>query len=97
LPAIDLELQRSNFVGALERVDTLAAQSARKETWLKRRGEILIQAGRPQEAREAFQQALAALRSLPPSRRNVPAMMEMEQALLSRLSSANTTSKPEIK
>lgn len=85
LPAIDYELDRKNYDGALERLDLLAAPSPRKESWLKRRGEILLQAGRPEEARAAFQQALEALRSLPPARRHVPAMVDLERKLLSHL------------
>ena len=46
LAAIDLELRRKNYDGALVRLDQIAAQSQRKESWLVRRGEIL-QTGRP--------------------------------------------------
>ena len=46
LAAIDLELRRKNYDGALVRLDQIAAQSQRKEAWLVRRGEILKLAGR---------------------------------------------------
>jgi predicted RNA polymerase sigma factor len=62
---------------------------------LKRRGEILLQAGRREEARATFQRALEALRSLPPSRRHVPAMVDLEGKLLEHLKE-NPTS-PETK
>jgi hypothetical protein len=48
---------------------------------LKRRGEILLQAQRPAEARRAFTEALKALKALPPARRFVPAMIELEKEL----------------
>ena len=69
LSAIDLELRRHNYDSALARVDVIASQSERKETWLVRRGEILKLAGRQEEARAAFDAALAAIESLPQERR----------------------------
>jgi predicted Zn-dependent protease len=79
--AIDAELKQGNYDGALARVDSIAARSPRKETWLARRGEILKQAGKPQEARKAYTDALAALQTLPPTRRNVPAMQELARRI----------------
>jgi predicted Zn-dependent protease len=90
LHAIDLELKRKQFDAALARLEKIAAQSPRKETWLARRGEILLQAGRPEEARAAYEQALKALDSLPPGRRNVPAMSELER----RIKAALETTRP---
>ena len=69
LAAIDLELRIRNYNGALSRLDLIAAQSERKEAWLVRRGEILKLAGREEEARTAFNAALAAIESLPPAHR----------------------------
>ena len=69
LSAIDLELRRRNYDGALNRLDLIAAQSERKEAWLVRRGEILRLACRDEEARAAFNAALVAIESLPPERR----------------------------
>lgn len=81
LYAIDVELKRKNFDAALERLEKIAAQSPRKETWLARRGEILQQAGRKAEARKAYESALQAIATLPPARRNVPAMIELEKRI----------------
>jgi predicted Zn-dependent protease len=69
LSAIDLELRRHNFDAALARLDVVTSQSERKETWLVRRGEILMLAGRQKEARAAFNAALLAIESLPPAHR----------------------------
>jgi predicted Zn-dependent protease len=90
LYAIDVEIKQKRFDGALSRLDRIAAQSPRKETWLARRGEILQQAGRKEEAREAFQAALAAMDKLPPARRNVPAMAELEKRLQQALDALNS-------
>lgn len=79
--AIDAELKIENYDGALARVDKVADRSPRKETWLARRAEILMQAGRPAEAKRAYESALAALQTLPPTRRNVPAMLELAKRI----------------
>ena len=76
--AIDLELRRRNYDGALSRVDLIAAQSERKEAWLVRRGEILKLAGREEEARAAFNAALVAIESLPPSLRQSRAVTALQ-------------------
>ena len=89
--AIDVELKQKNFDAALTRLDRLAAQSPRKESWLERRGDILQQAGRPKEAGEAYQAALQALSSLPPSRRQVPAMAELEKRVRQALETTAAT------
>lgn len=81
LSAIEVEMKQRNYDGALARVDKIAEKSPRKETWQVRRGEILRQAGRPAEARQAYQAALASLQTLPPTRRFVPAMQELEKRI----------------
>jgi predicted Zn-dependent protease len=78
LPAIELELRRQNYEGALSRLDLIAAQSERKETWLVRRGEILRLTGRDEEARAAFNAALVAIESLPPWRRQSKAVTALQ-------------------
>ncbi len=81
LYAIDLELKRKQTNAALDRLDKVAAQSPRKEPWLARRGEILQQAGRWAEAKDSFQSALEQIRTLPPARRNLPALQELEKRI----------------
>jgi tetratricopeptide (TPR) repeat protein len=83
LQAIELELARNEFQAALDRIDVAAAKAPRKETWLLRRGEVLARAGRTEEARESLSSALAALNTLPSSRRNVPAMVALEERITS--------------
>ena len=94
LTVVDLELKRKNYTGALERIDRIAERSPRKETWLARRGEILEQAGKPEEARTAYQNALAALASLPLVRRNVPAMAALEKRIRTQIDAINGGQKP---
>src|SRR5206468_8109047 len=79
--AIDLEVKQKRYDAALTRLEQISAQFPRKETWLARRGEILQQAGRDKEARDAFRDALKAISILPAPRRQVPAMLELEKRL----------------
>ena len=85
LHAINLERKRKNYDAALLRLEAIAAQSPRQETWLARRGEILLQAARPAEARLAFRAALEAVESLPPGRRSTPATVKLEGRLRAAL------------
>ena len=87
LYAIDVEIKQGRHDAALERLERVATQSPRKETWLARRGEILQQAGRMEQARQAYTDALAALNKLPPARRYVPAMVELEKRLKAAIES----------
>lgn len=94
LTAIDLELHRKNHDAALARIDVVMQRSPRKESWLARKGEILLQAGRTEEARQAYEAALAALNTLPPVRRNVPAVRDLERRIrleIDHLSGAAST------
>ena len=70
LYAIELETALRRYDSALARLDQIASRSARKETWLVQRGEILEQAGRPELAREAYENTLDAIAALPPARAN---------------------------
>lgn len=85
LAAMDLELAQRHYDAVLARLDKVAAQSPRKEQWLARRGEILEQAGRKTEAHTAYAAALAAIEMLPPHRRNVKAIAELETRLRASL------------
>jgi tetratricopeptide (TPR) repeat protein len=91
--AIDVELKQKRVDAALARLDRVASQSPRKETWLARRGEILQQAGRAKEAIEAYQAALRAIAALPPARRQVPAMAELEKRVRQSLESTTALSR----
>jgi tetratricopeptide (TPR) repeat protein len=84
-PAIELELRRHNYDGALSRLDLIAAQSERKEAWLVRRGEILQLAGRDEEARAAFTAALVAIESLPLEHRQSKAVTALQLRVRSAL------------
>lgn len=88
--AIVLELARKNFDGALARVEVAMAHAPRREAWLVRQGDILVQGGRTGEAVAAYRAALEAIDQLPPRyRETVPVekLARDAQASLGRLSS----------
>jgi len=79
--AIELELRRGNIDAALQRLDGIRVRSARQEAWLTQRGEILERAGRTDEARAAYVEALSALDRLPSHRRETQARRDLEAKL----------------
>ena len=81
LALCDIEVQRGRFDDALALIDKLRARSPRQESWLARRGEILLKAGQPDEAADAFRAALAAIRALPPRLRVTQMTRELEAKL----------------
>ncbi|MEY4528652.1 MAG: hypothetical protein RL768_2371 [Nitrospirota bacterium] len=83
--AIDLELRRGDVEAGLARLERLAAASLRKETFWAERGDILKQAGRAQEADQAYRAALTALESLTAALRRTPAIIDLESHVRSAL------------
>ena len=85
--AIDLEISRKSYDAALSRLEQISAQSPRKESWLARRGDILLLAGRRDEALQAYKAAIAAIEALPPYRRATKATVELERRVRAALGS----------
>jgi predicted negative regulator of RcsB-dependent stress response len=75
--AIDYELKRQRPDLALARLETIIARANRKETWLVLKGEILLAAGKSQEAQQAFLAALKAMDALPARMRMSPGMVQL--------------------
>jgi predicted Zn-dependent protease len=97
IEAIELELRQGQYDSALARVRTLAAQSERKEQWHVLRGDILRRAGRPDQAKQAYRDALTAIGRLSPARRQTPAVVAITdhaRAALGDLESTPATSRP---
>lgn len=80
-PAIAIEVKLRRWDAALARVDAISAAAPRKDLWLKRKGDLLRQAGRPRDARAAYAEALAALEALPADARHAPATQALEREL----------------
>lgn len=92
LYAIDLELQLKHYEAALHRIDRISEQSDRKETWLARKGEILLQASRTEEAQKSYLLALEAIEHLPQSRKNNRYTRDLEAKI--RLALENLETNP---
>jgi predicted Zn-dependent protease len=94
--AFSIELERGRHEAALRRLDRLTAASPSPETWLALRGDILIQAARPDEARAAFEAALASLASRPEPRRRTQALQALERRIRSALEQLGTNRAPAV-
>lgn len=85
LAAIELEIDRGHFDAGLARLDAFRDGQSRQEGWLQRRGDLLAQAGRNDDAKAAWRDALLALNGLPPRLRGTGAMIELRARLMQRL------------
>jgi len=92
LLALDLATRAGNYSNALARLDALAAESDRHESWLSRRGDLLLAAGRPADARATWEKALEACRSLPPRFQSTATIQELQAALVRKLATKLTAS-----
>lgn len=77
--AITIETEAKRYDAALARVDGLIDAAARKETWQVLRAEILAKAGRPDEARKAYQASLISIEALPVRIRASEATRQLER------------------
>jgi tetratricopeptide (TPR) repeat protein len=87
--ALEVELRQQNYDGALARVNRLVEKMPRKDNWLARKGDVLVQAGRLEEARVAYQEALDVIAKLPQRQRVQPSTQNLENQLKTLL--ATTT------
>ena len=85
LAAIDLEVRLGRHDDALARLEVAAARSRIQGQWLARRGGILLAAGRPAQARAAYEAALASIRALPARRRSSDAVATLETSVVDAL------------
>ena len=77
LRAAEYEQQSGQTDAAIARIQELADQSPRQETWLKMQGDILLRAGRTELAADKFRQARDAWGQLSHKRRNTPSMQRL--------------------
>jgi tetratricopeptide (TPR) repeat protein len=81
LRALALEESLGRIDAALARIDGLMAQSERRESWLKHRGDLLARAARHAEARAAYAAAIAEIAALPDWLRDSPATRQLASEL----------------
>ena len=80
LEAIEIETAAGKYDSAISRVNKIINRYPRKEKWLVQRGEIELKAGRKEEARNSFKEAVAAIEKLSPQHRNTKAMVSLDKA-----------------
>ncbi len=76
--ALELELEQKDYPSALDRLDTIIKDAPRKENWLARRGDILLQTGQPVEARKSYVAALDAVKLLPKILQKAPPLQKLQ-------------------
>ncbi len=89
--ALDVEVRAQQWDAALARLDRQAAAASRMERWHYRRGLVLVQARRNDQAVAAFRASLAAIERLPPALRSPRASSELADLVrleLARLGAA---------
>jgi tetratricopeptide (TPR) repeat protein len=87
LKAVELEVGRGQVDAALRRLSAIAERADRKERWLMRRGEVLLAAGRTNEARVEFAAARAALDQLPEKLKRAWIATDLRQQIDTKLAS----------
>jgi predicted Zn-dependent protease len=83
--AIELERAHGRYLSALDRLDGLPEGPAGQPAWLRVRGDLLLAAGKREEARAAYAAGLEVIESHPPARRNLRANSELATRLRSSL------------
>jgi tetratricopeptide (TPR) repeat protein len=83
--AMTFELQLGRTDAALARIERQAKLSGRPDLWLARRADVLERSGNRSGARVAHQDALRALKALPPHLQARPATRKLEQQLTTAL------------
>lgn len=79
--AIDIELQRKNYVGALARMGALPEAIRQQPRWLYQQSLALKETGRSAEAEHFMRAALTAIGNLPPRRRSAPAYVALRSEI----------------
>jgi tetratricopeptide (TPR) repeat protein len=85
LYAIELDLSCTNYDSAVARLDTIIKQSARKENWLLKRGDVLLRAGKTEAARESYRKAIEAIQALPSRLQESEAVFELKRSVEQKL------------
>jgi tetratricopeptide (TPR) repeat protein len=92
--AVELEARLGRTDAALARLDRMLEQAQRRESLLLNRAEVLLRAGRRDEARHDLLAAEAAIAGLPASRRQTWLMDSLLADIRARLAALDTTDAP---
>lgn len=79
--AVELEVAAGRTDDALTRIESVLATHPRHVDWLATKWRVLVATGRTDDATAAKSAALAALDALPPRRRLLPVMVDLDRRL----------------
>jgi tetratricopeptide (TPR) repeat protein len=79
--ALEIEIATQKLDAALRRLDVIVAQVPRKEQWLAKKADLLLQMGRRAEAAETYRAATAAIQALPPRLRENPSIVQLQNRI----------------
>ena len=79
--AVEIDVARGAPLAALDHLRLLPDKLKAHPKWLARRADLLLQAGRKDEAVVGYEQAMAAIQTLPNSRRSSRAMLALKVRL----------------
>ena len=82
---IEREMKMQRYYNAIKRVDQIAAKSPRKEKWLLRPDEILIQAGCYEETHTTLVNALTVIKTLRQHSRKTKTVTRIEAKIVAAL------------
>jgi tetratricopeptide (TPR) repeat protein len=91
---LELEEQTGNKPGALRHLNALVDLAQRKEAWLVKRGKLLLEMDRIDEARQSLEAALVQISKLPARLQKSPATEKLRKEIDRELA-ALSASKPE--
>ena len=95
LPAFEYARKTGNTTAALNRLETLR-QFMRPETWFALQGELLLEAGQPVAASQAFEAGLQAIRKSAIAAQHTPPMeLDLAQRLVAGCDRASQAGQPE--
>lgn len=89
--AIEIELLINQPRAALRRIEGLLTTLNRKEIWLVKKAEILTTMGQVQQAKINYRLALRLMEELPPARRHVEAMSQLNKKIRKALHNLEST------
>ena len=92
--ALAVERERGDTAAALRRIARLAESAERKERWLSERGDVLAEAGRAAESKEAYREALTAIDRLPERQRRTISTGELRAELEAKLAAKPDPRRP---
>jgi tetratricopeptide (TPR) repeat protein len=92
--ALESEISLGRYEEALARFDLLPTSLTMQPGWLQRRGDLLLAAGRVDDAQRIYRRTLNAILMLPPARRQSQSIQALQTALQQVLTAPHASNVP---